>query len=29
VNMPPLAPGSYKFFDDFNDKTLQGEIVAK
>jgi hypothetical protein len=29
VNMPPLAAGSYKFFDDFNDKTLQGEIVAK
>jgi hypothetical protein len=29
VNMPPLAAGSYKFFDDFNDKTPQGEIVAK
>ncbi len=29
VNMPALAAGSYKFFDDFNDKTPQGEIVAK
>ena len=29
VNMPPLAAGSYKFFDDFNDKTPQGEIVVK
>jgi len=29
VNMPALSAGSYKFFDDFNDKTPQGEIVAK
>jgi hypothetical protein len=29
VNMPALSSGSYKFFDDFNDKTPQGEIVAK
>jgi hypothetical protein len=29
VNMPALAAGSYKFFDDFNNRTPQGEIVAK
>ena len=29
VKMPALAAGSYKFLDDFNEKTPQGEIVAK
>jgi hypothetical protein len=29
VYMPSLAPGSYKFFDDFHQDTPAGEIVAK
>ncbi len=28
VNMPPLGPGTYKFFDDFHRDTPQGAIVV-
>jgi plastocyanin len=29
VNMPPLGPGTYKFFDDFHRDTPEGVIVVK
>lgn len=29
VNMPPLGPGTYKFFDDFHRETPQGAIVVR
>ena len=29
VNMPALAPGTYKFFDDFHSDTPGGAIVAE
>ncbi len=29
VNMPPLGPGTYKFFDDFHRDTPEGAIVVK
>ena len=29
VYIPPLHPGTYRFFDDFNHGTPQGAIVAK
>jgi len=29
VNMPPLGPGTYKFFDDFHRDTPQGAIVVR
>ncbi len=29
VNMPPLTPGTYKFFDDFHRDTPEGAIVVR
>lgn len=29
VYMPPLEPGSYKFFDDFNHAAPEGVIISK
>ena len=29
VNMPPLSPGTYKFFDDFHRDTPEGAIVVR
>jgi Cupredoxin-like domain len=29
VYIPPLAPGSYPFFDDFHHETSQGAIISK
>lgn len=29
VNMPSLAPGTYKFFDDFHSDTPAGAIIVK
>ena len=29
ISLPPLKPGEYKFFGEFNPKTAQGKIVAK
>ncbi len=29
VNMPPLSPGNYDFYDDFHDDVPEGAIVAR
>ena len=29
INVGPLEKGEYKFFDEFNEKTAQGKLVAK
>jgi hypothetical protein len=29
VYMPPLSPGAYQFFDDFNHSVPQGQIVSR
>ena len=29
IDFQPLKPGSYRFFDEFHEKTGQGEIVAR